>query len=341
MAGGAVSSVVLRVHSETATGTNFAGRLHLNAHSFLSKRWGHPHLWRVMMNFMGIFLGGSERRFHIVWRLLVYLVCFIVVLWIDQFVLGSLTRLRVPHELSFTLAVGIAIFAVLGLTWFMRRKVDKRSWRGMALQPLKQAPVRFMTGALLALGFMAASFAVMWTGGMLEIRPFKELHAMVLVIGLFHGLLLNFLIGFREELMARGYIFQNLAESMPIWSATLISGLLFVLIHAGAAGFNLAFFLGVVVLSFLLVALRIMTGSLWTAIGFHFAWDLAQDILSLLHVRPDGPVWLVGSDAAASGGVLWVGLEVITLLSLLEWARRHGRSIQWGSRLLPDGRLAR
>lgn len=297
------------------------------------------------MNFTGFFLGGSERRLRIVWRLFLYLVCFIVcliaVLLIDPFVLGSLTRLRVPRELSSTLVVGTGICVFLGLTWFMRRKVDKRSWRGMALQPLKQAPVRFMTGALLAFSLTVAILAVIWAGGMLKFLPFNELHSVPLVIGLFLGLLEDFSIGFREELMARGYIFQNLAESMPIWSATLISGLLFALLHAAVPGFNLAFFLSAVVLSFLFVALRIITGSLWTAIGFHFAWDFAQDTLLLIHARLDGPAWFVGSGAVVEGGVLWIGLEVITLLALLEWGRRHGRSIQWRSRLLPDGRPAR
>ena len=85
-----------------------------------------------------------------------------------------------------------------------------------------------------------------------------------------------------EEWIARGYIYSTLREKLAWVHASGITALLFVLLHwqdpdIGAAGLINVFLFGMIS-----GALRELTGSLWTVVVFHGAWNfLLGCILSL------------------------------------------------------------
>src|SRR6476646_7758398 len=74
----------------------------------------------------------------LVWRLVSYLLCFIVVNLLANLArvgLQALGVLALIDRLVFTL---LYITGVIGLTYVYRRAIDRRAWQGMALPPLGQ-----------------------------------------------------------------------------------------------------------------------------------------------------------------------------------------------------------
>lgn len=93
-------------------------------------------------------------------------------------------------------------------------------------------------------------------------------------------------VGFSEELMLRGAIFQAFRHSVSIWVAVLLTSLVFGAMHslnvfvtgdlrAALIQSTAAFLSGIV-----FIALRLRTGSLWPPIIVHALWDFATFTLS-------------------------------------------------------------
>lgn len=89
----------------------------------------------------------------------------------------------------------------------------------------------------------------------------------------------TFLVGASEEIMFRGILFRAFEQTMSLWSAILLTSFLFGAVHAlnvfitgelGPAVMQ-SIAAGMSGLVFLAIVLR--TGSLWTAIIYHFLWD--------------------------------------------------------------------
>jgi membrane protease YdiL (CAAX protease family) len=136
-------------------------------------------------------------------------------------------------------------------------------------------------------------------------------------------------IGFTEELLMRGYVFQNLGERLPTWSALLLS-VLFALLH-GLSTHWIA--LVEIALGGLMLGLfRIATGTLWMAIGFHAAWDVVEDGVVTTKLLPaHGPEL----EATLTG---WV-VPVVMSGALLAVLTLRGRRVGWPGRLEDLGAL--
>ncbi len=290
---------------------------------------------------------GRDRRLRTGWRLLLSLLCYAAAVILATLANRGLRGFGMPRAIAYVTALAIGIGVLLGFTWLLRRTIDRREWSGMALGPLLPGLGRFGIGAVLGMAMIGMLFGVMWASRLLEVLPAAKGAPGASPNGLLLGLAGFLAVGFEEELLMRGYIFQNLAEAMPLWPATLVTGLVFAGLHAGVAGWNLRFAASVVVISSLLVILRLLTGSLWTAIGWHFAWDWTQDTLlgmsgqgngrSWIRVAFHGPGWLVGTHATPEGGMLWIALELIVLFAVLAWRKRRGQAVRWHGRLLSNG----
>lgn len=160
------------------------------------------------------------------------------------------------------------------------------------------------------------------------------------------SLLLALALGLTEGICFRGYVFANLGEGRPIWLATMVTGLIFGCFHLLSTGFDprgMSFFIFITVLNVFLVAMRVGSHSLWTAIGFHTAFDWAainlgmgavvladQHLVELNRSKP-----LIYEDILLS---IVVGLAIV-LVSIA--ARRAGRAIAWGAALDRDGNTIR
>ncbi|MEO8431285.1 MAG: type II CAAX endopeptidase family protein [Acidobacteriota bacterium] len=294
-------------------------------------------------------LPSSESVFRVLLRLFFYLLGFVVA-QMPMFLLVLLFRLmRWPAAAALLLGAPLYALAVLFLTRLFRRRFDRRPWSGMAVSPFRG---RLAAGGfLLGAAMMASVFALEAASGWLRLTGFR--HGLAVRPGVLAELAAVFVlfaaVGFTEELAMRGYFLQNLGERFPVWIATIAAGVVFGALHFTYDDFGIAFVASAVVLTAFLTASRLLTGSLWLAIGWHAGWDWLQTAVlgireievlpsggAFLAVERHGPPLFVGRGAALEAGLLSIFVELAGLVAILLLARRRG-GIRWGSRLTPAG----
>ncbi len=208
------------------------------------------------------------------WRILavfvaVSLVWLLVVQGSDLF-FGTAYEDRVGHAVRAVLVCALAVPVVV----LARRYLDRRSWEGLRLTPLRDGwrPLLFgMAFWLVAAGAgLATTIALGWAS-----ISFATPSGDLLLLALYLPVLVFLYEALPEELIFRGYFYRNLADRYARWVAVLGQAVLFTLWGAviGAAGSVdrvILFFTFSVVLG----VLRVITGNLWTSIGFHvvFQW---------------------------------------------------------------------
>ncbi len=282
----------------------------------------------------------QDHRLALVWRLLSYLVLFMVVNLVANVARVVLQSVGVPSVICRLVFTLLYISGILGLTYVYRRSIDRRSWQGIALPPLHKRLLDVAAGAAFAILIVALVFGIEYASGWIHVVGFEEgTNALTLLV---ESLLLSLAFGVCEELCFRGYLFQNLGESSPIWMATLVTGLIFGAFHLLEVGFNgrgLSFFLFILLLNAFLVLTRLLTRSLWLAIGFHTAFDWMAIIVGLgsvvsadrhvLHI--ERTTSLIAED------LLSMFIVVLGMLLLLVWAWRSKRHLSWRATLAEDG----
>lgn len=155
-------------------------------------------------------------------------------------------------------------------------------------------------------------FLVGFTVGLIQLG-FPPLAATLL-------LLVNaMLVGFAEEVLFRGIVFRALEERVSLWTAIIVTTLLFgaphvfnvfitgelfmAAIQAAAAAFT----------GFVLIAMLIRTGSLWPGIIYHGLWDF-------LNYCIEARVTETGTELSLMSGwwsLVWIGANGLFGLYLL------------------------
>ena len=285
----------------------------------------------------------QDHRLALVWRLLSYLVLFIVVNLVAnvaRVVLEGAGVSPVIGRLVFTL---LYISGTLGLTYVYRHLIDRRSWQGIALPPLQQGLRDIAVGVVFAILMVALVFGLESAAGWIQVVGSEGgTGALTLLVD---SLLVSLAFGVCEEICFRGYLFQNLGEGRPIWMATLTTGVIFAVFHLlGGAGFDvpgLLFLLFILLLNVFLVLTRLLTRSLWLAIGFHTVFDWLAIIVGLgVVVQYDRHLLhLTRTVSVSAEYLLSMVVVILGILLLLTWARLRHRHLSWHSTLSEDGQL--
>jgi len=279
------------------------------------------------------------RRLPLFWRILSYLFLFVLVNLLANLARVGLDALGLPSPASrfaFTLTY---ITGVLGLTYVYRRSIDRKPWSGIALPPLKGRIPQLASG--FALGVLAAGILFTYEYDAQWIQVVEAASLTTAVPLLVDSLLLSAAFGLCEEICMRGYLFQNLGEDRPIWQATLITGLIFGAFHLLSVGFGVrgvTFFIFALMLNVFLVLTRLVTRSLWMAIGFHTAFDWAAINLGLGSVVLADQHLLrvertINTSIEDLLGAVMVGLGVVLLMALV---RRRKHLVGWRAPLVDD-----
>jgi membrane protease YdiL (CAAX protease family) len=152
---------------------------------------------------------------------------------------------------------------------------------------------------------------------------------------LFYSLILFIIVAFTEEIAFRGYILNNLLQSMNKWVALALSSLAFALFHATNPGANILPIINVFAAGMLLGINYIYTKNLWFGILFHFSWNYFEGPVLGYEVSGfsasgffqqtlSGPELLTGGDFGFEGSI--VCLAVISIATvLLAW--HYGKNI--------------
>jgi membrane protease YdiL (CAAX protease family) len=144
---------------------------------------------------------------------------------------------------------------------------------------------------------------------------------------MFIAVVLMGLIALAEEMVFRGYILNNLMQSMHPWAALACSAVIFAVAHGSNPGITSIATVNLVLAGLLLGINYVYTRNLWFAILFHFSWNFFQGpvlgyevsglpLQSVLQPGLNGPWWLTGSPFGFEGSFIATCLLMLSLLVL-------------------------
>lgn len=130
------------------------------------------------------------------------------------------------------------------------------------------------------------------------------------------------LISLNEELIVRGYILNNLMDSMNKYIALLISALFFALLHGINPNITALAFFNIFIAGIFLGITYIHTKNLWFPIFLHFSWNFFQGPFYGFevsgHVIPSWIQQKLTSDSILTGGDFgFEGSPIVTVTIIL------------------------
>jgi membrane protease YdiL (CAAX protease family) len=213
----------------------------------------------------------------------------------------------------------INAIVAIALTVIFRRYIDRRSVKSLGLHwPSFEEDAA--TGFCLAIALLGAATLLLYATGNLE---WTEVHFKA--NDLLKGFILMVLIAFTEEMVFRGYILNNLMESVNKWAALGISAVMFAVAHGSNPGISSVAFANLLLAGLLLGINFIYTRNIWFAVFFHFSWNFVQGpvlgytvsglpLKSVLQPDLKGAWWLTGGEFGMEGSFITTCLFVLTLL---------------------------
>jgi len=285
-----------------------------------------------------IFYTPDEARLRAGWRLLVHFFILAASLVAFGVVASPLYFWAERQGFSFLLLnVLVALGGITTSVIIARRFVDQRSLVSLGLKLNWKALGDLFFGFALTAAMMGLIYAIEWAAGWLSFEGFVwefqssgRVAREVLIM-----LAVYIFVGWQEELIARGYWLQNLADGINQDWAIFISSLFFSLAHYGNPGFAWAPLLGLLISGYFLAYAYTRTRSLWLPIGLHIGWNFFEgtvfgfqvsgtDSYRLILQSVSGPtIWTGGAFGPEAGLVLIPGLLVGVLA--IQWYTRNRR----------------
>jgi len=271
----------------------------------------------------------NEREFRAGWRLLVYLLFFVllglagvfltIALHLPQITRTSLTASSMLAQESVLLIAALPAAAIMGL-------LEGRPFGAYGLPPAGAFGARFWQGAAWGIAMIAAIVLLIrafggFSFGELALRG----RAMWGYAFLWGAVFLC--VGFFEEFLFRGYAQFTLATGIGFWPAATALSATFGALHLKNGGEDYVGALSVFVIGmFFCLTLR-RTGNLWFAAGLHATFDWGETFLfsvpnsgivapgHLLNSSFQGPAWLTGGSVGPEGSVM--AFAVVGLAAVL------------------------
>jgi hypothetical protein len=294
----------------------------------------------------GGFFKDHRGRLRTVWRFLIYgvalLILFVVIglgLGVFVQVLLPAVGVEVPLEAGWLLtaiALPFHATAVFGLTWLLRRFLDRRDLdsmgistpeRGWSASPLVGLAIGAAT-ALLPVAVLVAMGTLRFAGDGTLLVPLVVLPVLVVA-------------AFEEELIFRGYLLSNMLDiDRPVVGVVLTS-VIFVGMHTLNPNFwdSPVNALNIGLAGLLLAVSRLLSRNLWFPTALHFGWNAVQGPLFGLPVSgikmpgllplatPGGAEGARTATAIAKFGLesspLATGVLVVAMVLLVLWLQQR------------------
>jgi membrane protease YdiL (CAAX protease family) len=210
-------------------------------------------------------------------RAIVYIICVSLIVYSFQ-VFGDamMSQFRAGTErgdesvLSFAILYALMGLSIFVITWLMRKFLDKKTFfsLGFTLKGYSNEAGLGFFAALAILGI--GSIILIATGYITFISATFDIPPLLLAVAVMA------IVAFVEELLFRGYLLNNLLQSMNKWLALVISSVLFAIFHLGNPDATLFAIINISLAGILLGLNYIFTKNLWFGICFHFAWNYFQ-----------------------------------------------------------------
>jgi len=229
---------------------------------------------------------------------------------------------------------------VPGIQW-LRVNLDRAPVSGLGLP----GPGKALRDMALGIGLIALPlFATIFVAKLFGWADVSVTDAEGAWVGLLFSVLTVFFFeALPEELAFRGYIYSNLNTRWSRWLAGAVAVALFVLLPTvlvpiqehvlkmdvvvgGSSGLTAGYLITMAVFGSFVQYLRILTGTIWMGVGFHFAFVLLNRVIG---PRPTDLIQF--SDIVAPGPMQITAIVTVGLLAigLLAYPRLSGKPIGW------------
>ena len=217
-----------------------------------------------------------------------------------------------------------------------RRLLDRRSFASLGLYLDRHTPRDLLFGFLLPGLMMGLVYLLLWGAGWIDFQGYAWAgdgwgRALAWTTIAFVAFVL---VGWQEELLARGYWLQNLAEGLNLAWALSISSALFALAHILNPHANLAAILGLFASGLFLAFGYLRTRQLWLPIGLHTGWNFFEGTVfgfpvsggtfySLLHHQVSGPPLITGGEFGPEAGLILLPALLLGTIAIYLFTRKR------------------
>jgi len=224
---------------------------------------------------------------------------FAVLCFVIPYILVNLINKKNTDFNNFYFILFMILFYVPYIIYFIIRKNEIKSENIISIKPIKKNIFFVLKYFVLPFIIFFIPFLILEIFNLIDIKLFMlnssklKIQKMIYILFQF----LNFLlVGFIEELLFRGIIFNRLLKVFKISAAILISSLLFSFYHFSILEYILAdiniklyfknsliqdmlfFFINIFIISITLSLLKIRTKSIHSSIGYHFGYNFFLSI---------------------------------------------------------------
>jgi hypothetical protein len=281
---------------------------------------------------------GARGELTPVLRCLLYVICWTAaaatLLDLASSIIGPADRLfRFDQGWSTFVAIACECAAGVGVALVFRRFLDRRPLATLGFTFRVRWLRLFGIGILLGLGMQTLVLVLESTLGYAHTALPQFSDAQLGSLGFVIPVLL--LGAVSEEMPIRGYLFQNLREAWGTWPALIATSLAFAALHLFNPSSHadlLMTMIGVAAAGALFCLSVVVTGSLWLAVGCHFAWNLFEGPVfgfpvsglsigsaHILSQSVNGPEWFTGGSFGPEAGAssliaLAVGAAILVVL---------------------------
>tara|TARA_B100001094_G_scaffold333114_1_gene408704 strand:+ start:1615 stop:2484 length:870 start_codon:yes stop_codon:yes gene_type:complete len=164
----------------------------------------------------------------------------------------------------------IEFLSVMLCVWLFIRFIDRKPLKSIGLI-LKGYEKDLKLGLALGAGLIAIGFLILFILGYLSVDGFSfPVGTLILYFLLF------VVVSFHEEIMMRGYVLNNLMQSMNRYAALSISSVIFMSIHLLNPNVNFLSVVNLFLAGIVLGIYYIHKPNLWLPIGMHLTWNFFQ-----------------------------------------------------------------
>ncbi len=240
------------------------------------------------------------------------------------------------YEIASPFFIGVELASTASacfLVFLFRRLLDGKSFRSLGFEVrkgwLEEAGLGFAIGFLLMALVFAAHILAGWARVSYHLPLLQAGKTLLLTLIILLPAALN------EEIVFRGYFFQNLEEAFGTWWAVGISSLVFSSFHLLNPHFSWLAFLNIALAGLLFASAYLLTRNLWLPIALHFSWNYFQGPVfgfpvsglkfpSILALEMgSGAPPFSGGNFGPEGGLTGTLATLFGLAILWLWARRN------------------
>ena len=295
-----------------------------------------------------ILFNKGEGRLRAGWRILIFLIlfwCLSALSLVIKPLFGDITKREYLESYSLVILLILTIAATVSV-WISRKYLDRQTFASLGLWLSRRAWKDLLFGFVLS-AVMAGLFLFLalqlnlveiaginrgiTSGSYTASNGFPELMKTFTLATLGILLLEHILVGYWEEIVFRGYLFQNMTAGMGQLLAILISCLIYGAVHwmnPNATALSSAI---IILFGFLRIYGYLATGMLWLSMGMHIGWNFFQgpvfgfaasghQTATWLELTIREPNWLSGGSFGPEGSILIIPIILLALWIMKLWS---------------------